>query len=96
MGNCGAAEKKQLQKLQNRAVRIPTNSHYDAEVRPPLNTLELGTIQDLIDAEINKVVFKALNGLASEYLSDLLIRNSESHLRALRNTNTDLVRNTNG
>ena len=36
------------------------------------------------------MVFKALNGLAPEYLSDLFIRNSESHLRALRNTNTDL------
>ena len=35
--------------------------------------------------------FKALNGLAPEYLSDLFIRNSESQLGALRNTNTDLL-----
>ena len=30
------------------------------------------------------------NGLGPENLSDLFIRNSESHLRALRNTSTDL------
>ena len=47
-------------------------------------------MQDLIDNEINTMVFKALNGLAPEYLSNLLIRNSESRLMALRNTSTDL------
>ena len=36
------------------------------------------------------MVFKALNGLAPEYLSKLFIRNSETHLLALRNTSTDL------
>ena len=36
------------------------------------------------------MVFKALNGLAPEYLSDLFIRNPEGHISALRNTNTDL------
>ena len=36
------------------------------------------------------MVFKALNDLALEYLSDLLIRNYNSHLRPLRNTITDL------
>ena len=83
-------EKKHLQKLQNRAARILTNSHYDADARPLLNTLGLKTIQDLIDTEINTTVFKVLNSLAPVYLSDLFIRNSESHLQALRNTKTDL------
>ena len=89
-GNCGAMEKNQLQKLQNRAARILTSSCHDADARPLLNTLGLKTIQDLIDTEINTMVFKALNGLAPEYLSNLFIRNSESHLMALRNTSTDL------
>ena len=83
-------DKTHLQKLQNRAARILANSHYDADARPLLNTLGLKTIQGLIDTEINTTVFKALNGLASEYLSDLIIRDSESHLWALRKTNTDL------
>ena len=55
-----------------------------------LNTLGLKAIQDLIDPEINTMVFKVLNGLAPEYLSDSFIRNSESHLRSPRNTKTDL------
>ena len=55
-----------------------------------LNTLGLKTIQDLINTEINTMVFKVLNGLAPDYLSDLFIKNSESHLWALQITNTDL------
>ena len=89
-GNCGAIEKSQLQKLQNRAARILTNSRYDAGARPLLNILGLKKIQDLIDTETNTIVFKALNGHAPEYLSKLFIRNSETHLLALRNTTTDL------
>ena len=88
--NCGVTEKKHLQKLQNRAARILANSHYDADARPLLNTLGLKTIQGLIDTEINTMGLKAFNCLAPEYLSDLFIRNSEGHLRALRNTKTDL------
>ena len=47
-------------------------------------------MKDLIDTEVNAVVFKALNRLAPENMSDLFIRNSESHLWSLRNTNTNL------
>ena len=36
------------------------------------------------------MVFKALSGLAPEYLSKLFKRDSESHLFALRNTSRDL------
>ena len=88
-GNCGTMEKNQLQKL-SRAARILTSSRHDADARPLLNTLGLKTIQELIDTEINPMVFKALNGLAPEYLSNLFIRDSESHLLDLRNTSTDL------
>ena len=89
-GKCGVTEKKHLQKLQNRSAMILTNSHYDADARPLLNTLGLKTMQDLIDTEINTMVFKVLNGLAPEYFSNLFIRNSESYLWSLRNTKTDL------
>ena len=79
-----------MQKLQNRAARILKNNNYDADASPLLNTLGLRAIQDLIDTETSTMVFKALNGLAPEYLSGLLMRNSENHLRALRNTSTEL------
>ena len=81
---------QELYKTQNRAAGILTNSHYDADAKPYQNTLRLKTIQDLIDTVLRTMVFKAPNDLAPEYLSDLFIKNSESHLRALRNTNTDL------
>ena len=55
-----------------------------------LNTLGLITIQGLIDTEVYTMVFKTHNSLAPEHLSDLFEMNSESHLPALRNTNTDL------
>ena len=73
-GNCGETEKSHMQKLQNRAARL-TNNNYDADASPPLNTLGMRTIQDLIDTEISTMVFKPLNGVASEHLSDLFISN---------------------
>ena len=36
------------------------------------------------------MVFKALNGLAPQYLTNLFKRNSQSSLYSLRNTSTDL------
>ena len=81
-GICGAIEKNQLQKLQNRAGRKLTSSCHDADIRPLLNIIGLKRIQDLINTEIKTMIFKALNDLAPEYLSKLFIRNSESHLLA--------------
>ena len=47
-GNCGGIEKNQLQKLQNRAARIMTNSRYDADARPLLNILGLKTLLNIL------------------------------------------------
>ena len=66
-----------------------TDSCYEADARPLLNDLE--KIHDLIDNETKAMIFKALNGLAAEYLSDLFIRNSDSHQRPPQNTSTDLA-----
>ena len=90
LGNYGATENNHLKKLQNRTGMILTNSHFDADFRPLLNTLGLKSIQDLIDTEIRTMVFKALYCLAPKYLSNLFVRNSEGHLRVLCITNTDL------
>ena len=46
--------------------------------------------QDLIYNEAKGMVFQALNVLAPEYLSDLIIGISKSHLWPLRITSTDL------
>ena len=87
---CGATERKLLEKLQNRAAKILTNSSIDADAWPLLNTFGLKTIQDMIDMETTIMVFKALNSLAPKYLPELFKRNSESHLRVLKNASSHL------
>ena len=44
----------------------------------------------MIDNGIKTMVFNAFNDLAPVYLSDLFTIDSDSHLRPLRNTSTDL------
>ena len=68
-----------------------TDSCYEANARLLLNDLGLKKIQNLIDNETKTMIFKALNGLAAEYLSDLFIRNSDSLLRPPRNISTYLA-----
>ena len=53
----------QLQKLQNRAARIVSNSSYDAPSKPLLQKLEWKTMLDLIGDETKMMVFKSLNDL---------------------------------
>ena len=47
-GSCGVTTRKTLDKLQNRAIRIITNSEYDVSVRPLLKHLQLPSISDII------------------------------------------------
>ena len=89
-GCCGSSEIKQLQKLQNRAARIVTNSSFDSPSRPLIERLGWKTIEQLISNESKTMVFKSLNDLAPQYLSSLLKRNSQCSTRCLRNTETDL------
>ena len=89
-GCCGSSEIKQLQKLQNRAARIVTNSSFDSPSRPLIERLGWKTIEQLISNESKTMVFKSLNDLAPQYLSSLFKRNSQCSTRCLRNTETDL------
>ena len=85
-GCCGSTEINQLQKLQNRAARIVTNSSFDTPSRPLIARLGWKTIS----CESKTMVFKSLNELAPQYLSSLFKRNSQCSTRCLRNTETDL------
>ena len=89
-GCCGTTDINQLQKLQNRAARIVTNSSYDAPSRPLIEILGWMTIRELIDQDSRSMVYKSINGLALRYMSNLFIRNSTCNSRSLRNTATDL------
>ena len=89
-GCAGSTDINQLQKLQNRAARIITNSSFDASSRPLIAKLGWQTIEELIRNESKTMVFKSLNDLAPQYLCNLFTKNSACSSRNLRNTETDL------
>ena len=86
---CSSAEKDSFQKLQNRAARIITGSSFTTSALPLIESLGWKTIEELISNETKVYVFKALNGLAHQYLTELFSRNSQRSLHILRNTSTD-------
>ena len=89
-GAAGITALRKLQKLQNRAARIVTNSPYDAHSQPLIQKLGWPTIKELIESETAKVVCKALHSEAPDYLKGLFHRLSDTKSRVLRNSNTDL------
>ena len=90
-GVAGVSAINKLQKLQNRAARIVTNSAYDASGLPIIRKLGWPTINELIEPETLKMVYKSVNDLAPTYLAEMLVRLSDSSKRELRNTKTDLA-----
>ena len=80
-----------LQKLQNRAARIITNSSYDAPAEALITELKWPTVRDMIRSETATTVYKSVNSLAPDYLSHLFVRNSERNCINLRNAETDLL-----
>ena len=89
-GCCGTTEISKLQKLQNRAARIITNSSFDASSKPLIQKLGSKTANDMIKHESRTMVYKSINNKAPPYMSEMLTRNSQDATRQLRNTNTDL------
>ena len=82
-GVCGITALDKLQKLQNRAARIVTNSPYNASVLPIIRKLGWQTVNDLIAEETLKMIYKCKNAC-------LFGRLSETSTRELRNTKIDL------
>ena len=79
-----------LQRLQNAAARIivclPKHSH----ISPTLQQLHWLPVQQRIQFKILLMVFKALNGLAPEYIMDLLVRKPHSS-RSIRSNGQNLL-----
>ena len=89
-GCCGEILLDKLQKLQNRAARIVTNSSYDASSLPLIQSLEWLTIKEMIAFETATTVYKSFHGLAPDYMQPMFTKFSENGSRSLRNTDTDL------
>ena len=63
-GSCGDSRLLMLQKLQNPAARIVTNSSYDAPATNLIKELKRPTVHDMIKQETATIVFKSISGLA--------------------------------
>ena len=79
-----------LQKLQNRAARIVTNSSFRVSAADLIKRLGWPTISDIILSETATIMYKSTNSLAPEYLSELFVQNSALTTMRLRNTKADL------
>ena len=76
-GNCGKTLRDKLQRLQNRAARVLTNSNYDADASILLNDLRWQNLETQRLFQIAVMVYKSLNGLAHDYMSSKFILRSD-------------------
>ena len=67
IGNCLS---QKLEKLQNRAARIITGSSWDARSAPILHALKWNSLADRRAKQLKSLMFKIVNHLVPEYLSD--------------------------
>ena len=86
VGSCGAPAFDELQKLQNRAARIVTNSPYDTSAMPLMKSLSWLSIRELIDFDTSNKVYKSVSALAPNYLRNIFQKVSEATNRQLRNS----------
>ena len=67
-GNCGITLQNKVQKLQNRAARVLTNSNYDADAGHLFELLRWKNPVSQPQIQKTIVVYKSLHGLAPDYL----------------------------
>ncbi len=72
LGGCSARLINKLHVVQNVAARVLTRTRKYEHISPVLSTLHWLRIKQLIDFKILYITYKALNGLAPQYLSELL------------------------
>ena len=80
-----------LQKLQNRAVRIITRSDYNVRSVKLLKQLNWKILSKKSICSKAIMMYKALNGLAPNYLREKLSYVSQRHKHTLRNSDVNLV-----
>ncbi len=86
LGGCSARLINKLQLVQNAAARVLTRTRKYEHISPVLSTLHWLPTKHRIDFKILLIIYKALNGLAPQYLSELLSHYSPS--RPLRSQNS--------
>jgi hypothetical protein len=87
-GNCGDHKLLKVQKYQNRAARI-TRSNFNNDVSSAdlIHGLGWQTLRERTDYFTCNLMFKCLNNLAPDYLSDNIILHDDVSSRQTRSTN---------
>ena len=90
-GSVGVTTRHTQDKLQNRAIRIITNSAYNEPVELLLKELQLHSISQMMkQKESASMVYKALNAEAPVYLTEQFDRISDITKRSLHSSNLNL------
>ncbi len=78
LGGCSACLINKLQLVQNAAAIVLTRTKKYGHISPVLSTLHWLPIKHCIHFKILLITYKALNDLAPQYLSELLLHYSPS------------------
>ena len=89
---CPSKQIAKLQRVQNSAARLVTRTKKHDHITPILQDLHWLPIQQRIDYKIALLTFKALNGMAPSYITELITQYKPS--RTLRSSSQLLLRHT--
>ena len=78
-------EWERISKLQKRALRIMTNSRYNAHTEPLFKKLTLLKVKDIFDVQCLKFWYKFMNNKLPKYFRDMFKFNHELHDIVTRN-----------
>ncbi len=85
-GGCSARLINKLQMVQNASARVLTSTRKYDHISPVMSTLHWLPIKHCIDFKILLITYKALSGLAPQYLSELLTHYSPPCLLRSQNS----------
>ena len=91
-GQCSTYNMNRLLKLQKRAARIILQADFMTPSKQMFQKLGWLTFTKRVQYHTCVMVFKSLNGLAPEYLTNLLTRQSETHSRNLRSNDKYMLK----
>ena len=89
-GCIGNGLSQKLEKLQNRAARIITGSSWHARSAPILHALKWNSLADRRAKQLKFLMFKTVNNLVPEYLSDKFAKVNTIHRHNLRGAQLNL------
>ena len=86
--NCGEVNLEKLQKLQNMAMRVILGAPFRTHVKDMLDTLGFLNVRDRITYSTGCMMYKIINRMTPNYLSDQFKLVSESHSISTRSSSS--------